>query len=150
MLKELTQVAEMKVSYKPAIAKKPTIAKSSDAFQLIKNLFDESTIHLQEQFVVMYLNRANKVIGGIKLSQGGITGTVADPRIILGVALKAAATGIVLGHNHPNGNLKISRQDEALTQKIKQAAQIMDISLLDHIIIGTENNYLSMADEGMI
>ena len=149
-MKKVTQVAEIKISYKPTIAEKPMITKSADAFQLVKTLFDESTIHLQEQFVVMYLNIANKVIGGLKLSQGGITGTVADPRLILGVALKSAATGIILAHNHPSGNLKASRQDEVLTQKIKEAGIMMDINLLDHIILGMDNDYLSMADEGLI
>ena len=149
-MKRNQMIAEIKVSYKPTIAEKPMITKSADAFQLVKSLFDESTIHLQEQFVVMYLNIANKVIGGLKLSQGGIGGTVADPRLILGVALKSAATGIILAHNHPSGNLKASRQDEVLTQKIKQAAIIMDINLLDHIILGMDNDYLSMAEEGMI
>jgi DNA repair protein RadC len=98
----------------------------------------------------MFMNRANRVIGINKLSFGGITGTVADIRLILGIALKTASTGIILSHNHPSGNLKPSFQDEQLTQKIKQAAELMDIKLLDHLIIGTNNEYISMADDGFI
>jgi len=150
MTKELMQVAEITISYKPAVAHKPIILSSLDAYNEVKAFFDNDTIALQEQFVVMYLNKNNRVIGVYKLSQGGITGTVADTRLILGTALKAAATGIILAHNHPSNNLRPSKQDEGITQKIKQSAAIMEITLLDHLIIGTDGSHLSMADEGLI
>lgn len=149
-MKKVTQVAEITVSYKPAIARNPSILSSLDAYREVKEFFDNDTIALQEQFVVMYLNRNNRVIGVYKLSQGGITGTVADIRLILGTALKVAATGIILAHNHPSNNLKPSKQDEGITQKIKQSGELMDISLLDHLIIGADGNHLSMADDGFI
>ena len=99
----------------------------------------------------MYLNRANKVIGIYPLSVGGITGTVADIRLILSVALKAAATSIILIHNHPSGNLTPSRADEQLTQKINEAAKYMDMKVIDHLILSPdENAYYSFADEGII
>jgi DNA repair protein RadC len=98
---------------------------------------------------VMYLNRANKVLGVYMMSKGGVSGTVADPRLILAVALKTAACNIVLCHNHPSGNLKPSRQDEELTSKIKEAGRYMDIKVMDHLIIG-EDYYYSFADEGML
>ena len=107
------------------------------------------TISLQERFVVLYLNRANKVLGAFLASSGGITGTVADPRLIMSVALKTAAVGIVLAHNHPSGNLKPSRADELLTRRIQESGNLLDIQLVDHIIL-SRNSYLSLADEGLL
>ncbi len=97
----------------------------------------------------MFLNRANKALGAYEVSTGGISGTVADPRIIFAAALKANCCGIILSHNHPSGNLKPSRQDEELTQKIKQGGQLLEINLLDHLII-TPEGYFSFSDEGLI
>ncbi len=102
-----------------------------------------------EVFAVIFLNRANKIKHFEIVSRGGITGTVADPRIILKKAIEEEATSIVLSHNHPSGNLKPSRADEELTQKIKQAAGYCDIRVLDHIIVSDEG-YYSFADEGLI
>jgi len=145
------QVAEITVSYKPTISSNPVIAHSEDAYRELWDFFPQELIQLQEQFVVMYLNRANRIIGIYRLSTGGLTGTVADPRLILGTALKVAATAIILSHNHPSGNLKPSRQDEELTNKIKEACYYMDISLSDHIILSPiDGDYLSFADEGLI
>jgi DNA repair protein RadC len=95
------------------------------------------------------LNRANKINHFEIISRGGITGTVADPRLILKKALEEGATSIVLTHNHPSGNLKPSRADEELTEKIKQAAGYFDIRVLDHIIVSDEG-YYSFADEGIL
>lgn len=102
-----------------------------------------------EVFGIVFLNRANKIRHFEIISRGGITGTVADPRIILKKALETEATSIVLTHNHPSGNLKPSRADEEITNKIKQAAAFMDITVLDHIIV-SEEGYFSFADEGMM
>jgi DNA repair protein RadC len=102
-----------------------------------------------EVFAVLFLNRANKVRHFEVISEGGITGTVADPRIILKRALEEDAVGIILCHNHPSGSLKPSRADEELTTKIKEAARYFDIRVIDHIIV-SENGYYSFADEGRI
>ena len=102
-----------------------------------------------EVFAVMYLNRANKINHFQIVSEGGITGTVADPRIILKRALEEDAVSIILCHNHPSGSLKPSRADEDLTHKIKEAAKYFDIKVLDHVILGTDA-YYSFADEGII
>ena len=151
---ELTQtnLAEITVSYRPQIAqnKRPTINSSLDAYKTLLELYPDDTISLQEQFVVLFLNRTNKILGAYKLSVGGITGTVADPRLILGTALKVVATGLILSHNHPSGNLKPSKQDEELTKTIKAAARFMDINVLDHLILSPEGSYLSFADEGLL
>lgn len=102
-----------------------------------------------EVFAVLFLNRANRIRHFEIISSGGMTGTVADPRIILKKALEEEAVSIILCHNHPSGNLKPSRADEELTRKIQQATKFFDIHLLDHIIVSTDG-YFSFADEGMI
>jgi len=102
-----------------------------------------------EVFAVLFLNQANKIKNFKIMSKGGITGTVADPRIILKQALDEGATSLVLSHNHPSGNLQPSRADQELTNKIKQAASYFDIKILDHIIVSDEGHY-SFADEGLL
>lgn len=103
----------------------------------------------QEVFCVLFLNQANKVNHFEIVSLGGITGTVADPRVIFKKALEHKATSLVLCHNHPSGSLRPSRADEELTQKIKQAAALLDIRMLDHLIV-SEEGYFSFADEGLL
>ena len=102
-----------------------------------------------EVFAVLFLNQANKIKSFKIMSKGGITGTVADPRVILKQALDEGATSLVLSHNHPSGNLNPSRADQELTQKIKIAASYFDIKILDHIIVSDEGHY-SFADEGLL
>lgn len=102
-----------------------------------------------EVFAVLFLNRANRINHFEIVSEGGITGTVADPRIILKKALEQNAVSLIVCHNHPSGNLRPSRADEMLTQKLKEAAQLLDITVLDHIIV-SEMGYYSFADEGCI
>ncbi|NCI47267.1 RadC family protein [Sediminibacterium soli] len=103
----------------------------------------------QEIFAVVFLNTANKVIQIEHISEGGYTGTVADPRVILKKALQHNATALILCHNHPSGNLRPSRADELLTQKIKSAAAYFDIRIIDHIIVSHEGHF-SFADEGLM
>ncbi len=105
--------------------------------------------HRHEVFAVLFLNRANKINHFEIISEGGITGTVADPRIILRKALEEDAVNIILCHNHPSGSLKPSRADEELTRKIKEAARLLDIAVLDHVIV-SEDGYYSFADEGLL
>lgn len=144
-------VAEIEVTYQPAISEKPVISSCLDAYNVIKSFIPPSQIALKEYMVVLYLNNAQRVIGAYKVSDGGITGTVADLRLILSVALKSIATSFVIGHNHPSGNLKPSEADIALTRKLKDAGKLMDIKLLDHIILSPEEGaYFSMADEGLL
>lgn len=148
---ELQTLSEITVTYKANKTNRPTVKSSSHAAALIRQFFPNDTIELQERFVVMYLNRANRVIGVYPASIGGITGTVADPRIILAVALKVLATSIILFHNHPSGNTQPSKADIDLTQKIKQAALYHDIHVADHLILTEDaGTYYSFADEGII
>jgi DNA repair protein RadC len=102
-----------------------------------------------EVFAILFLNRSNKINHFEIISEGGITGTVADPRIILRKALEEDAVSIILCHNHPSGSLKPSRADEDLTKKIKEASRFFDITVLDHIIV-SDNGYYSFADEGLL
>ena len=143
-------VSEIEVIYKPAIGRKPIISSSYDAYVEIKEFYNPNTIALQEEFVCMFLNRCNRVLGVYPLSLGGITGSVADIRIILGIALKIAATGLIVSHNHPSGNLSPSKADKDLTGKIKECCTMMELKLLDHIVISPEGSFYSFADEGML
>lgn len=102
-----------------------------------------------EVFVTIYLNQSNKILDHKTISIGGITGTVADTRLILRSALEMGATAIILCHNHPSGNLRPSNADNVLTQKVKEAAALMDIKVMDHIIVSNEG-YYSFADDGML
>lgn len=120
------------------------ITRSSDVAEHFRALLE---FRKQEVFAVVFLNRGNRINHWEIISEGGLTGTVADPRVILKKALDNHATGIILFHNHPSGNLQPSNADEALTQKIKQAAALLDINVMDHIIVSQEG-YYSFADEG--
>jgi len=126
--------------------KQITIQKSGDIAGYLRATLQYKK---QEVFVIVCLNSGNKVIHHEIVSEGGIDRTIADPRIILKKALQHDAVGLILCHNHPSGIVKPSRQDEQLTQKIKEAAKLIDIKLIDHIIVG-EEGYYSFADEGLI
>jgi DNA repair protein RadC len=128
-----------------ALVKNVIVSSNDIAIFLETSLKD----YRHEVFGVVFLNRANKVNHFEIISQGGLTGTVADPRIILKKALESDAISLILCHNHPSGSLKPSRADEELTLKIKEAARYFDIKVLDHIIIG-DDGYFSFADEGIL
>ncbi len=119
---------------------------SKDAFDFLFPLLNDLN---HEEFWVMLLDRGNKILDTFMISQGGISGTVIDVRLILRRALEYRSSAIILCHNHPSGTLQASDADLKITRKISDAAKIMDISVLDHIIIG-QNSYLSLADEGML
>lgn len=125
---------------------KPIIKESRDIASYLQNRFKDLPY---EVFAVLFLNRANRINHFEVVSQGGITGTVADPRIILKKALEEEAVSIILCHNHPSGSLRPSRADEELTQKIKEASRYFDIKVMDHIIV-SESGYYSFADEGLL
>lgn len=125
---------------------KTIIKESRDIAKYLQALFKD---YKHEVFAVLFLNRANKVNHFEIISEGGITGTIADPKVILKKALETDATSIILSHNHPSGSLKPSRADEALTIKIKEAAKLLDINVIDHIIVSDEG-YYSFADEGIM
>lgn len=144
-------MAEVELVYKTQVkaSERPVIKSSVDTCNILRQLWDENKIEMQEEFKVILLNRSNKVIGVYNASSGGICGTLADPRLILAAALKSLSVSLILAHNHPSGNLKPSRADEELTLKIKEAASYHDIKVLDHIIL-TAEQYYSFADEGLL
>ncbi len=137
---------ELGVRRNMASEKRERVSSSKDVAAYLQASFQYLQ---QEVFAVVFLNRGNKIVHFEIISQGGITGTVADPRIILKKALENNATAIILCHNHPSGNLKPSTADELLTKKIKNAAALIDILVTDHIIVSNEG-YYSFADQGMI
>jgi DNA repair protein RadC len=141
---------EFKISFKSNRPAQSKIVKcSKDVADVCRIVFDADTIDWVESFIVIGLSRSNSVIGFYKISQGGVTGTVADIRVILQFALLSNSEYLILCHNHPSGNLTPSRADEELTQKIKQAASYFYIKVLDHIII-TSESYFSFADQGIL
>jgi DNA repair protein RadC len=125
---------------------KHSIKGSQEVAQYLNEKFKDLTY---EVFAVIFLNQANKIIHFEVISKGGITGTVADPRIILKLALGFGAVSIILCHNHPSGNLNPSNADKAITKKIGDAASLMDIKLIDHIIVSDEG-YFSFMEEGLL
>jgi len=145
----ITIMAAMELSSRRAGAQLPervSIKNSQTAFEILNPILGELD---HEEFWIIILNRAHRVLKTQKISQGGLTGTVIDTRMILKYALEKKATSLIIAHNHPSGNKQPSEADINITRKIKEAASIMDITLLDHIIIaGTE--YLSFADEGLL
>ncbi len=126
--------------------KKEKITSSRDIYDIFHPLLADLP---NEEFWIILLNRSNKIIERQRISQGGLSGTVTDVRMILKTALEKLASSIILCHNHPSGNLTPSDADISITQKIKESGKLMDISLLDHIIV-TDGNYYSFADEGLI
>ena len=125
---------------------KAQIKSSQQAYDVIKSHFLDLA---HEEFWTIYLNRANKVIAKKRISAGGLHGTVVDTRMILKQAIERLASSIILCHNHPSGNLRPSEADIEITKKIRSGAQMLDIKVLDHLILGG-NGYLSFSDEGFI
>jgi len=144
-----SEIAEVQISYSHKI--KPSnqvkIQASSDAYEHILPLW--KNIDYTESFGVLLLSRAQKVLGLCWISSGGVSGTVVDPKTIFQAALKANASVIILAHNHPSGQLFPSEADKQLTRKLRDAGKLLDISVVDHLII-TSENYYSMADDGLI
>jgi DNA repair protein RadC len=125
--------------------KRQKISSSRSAFEIFYPYLGDLN---HEEFWVLYLNRANEVIGKENVSKGGISGTIVDPKVVFKAAVQFPASAIVLGHNHPSGQLKPSEADRQLTKKLKEAGNALDIPVLDHLIIG-DGNYYSFADEGI-
>lgn len=148
-MKQKSQVSEIQVSYTPNLLVDMSIKNSKKSFELILNEWEQETLQMQEEVKILLLNKSNKVLGIYSLAKGGLTSCIVDVRIILSIALKTLATGIILFHNHPSGNLKPSKADLDITKKLKNSCDLLDISLLDHLII-TKDNYFSFADEGLI
>lgn len=147
MIEYKAKLPELTIKYKSGEINKVKIKSSKDSAKYFRNFFNADTIEYNEEFLVMYLNRNNNTIGWFKISQGGISGTSVDPKMIFAVALNCGASSFIMAHNHPSGNMNPSVSDKSFTRGIKKAAKYLDISLLDHIIL-THEKYYSFADEG--
>lgn len=142
----ITAALELGVRRNASGRLKTRVTRSEDIADFLRAMLEHRQ---KEVFAVVFLNRNNTITHLEIISEGGLTGTVADPRVILKKALEHNATGIILCHNHPSGNRRPSKADEAITQKIKQAASLLDMMVMDHIIVSNEG-YFSFADEGML
>lgn len=143
------KVSEIKISYMNEVDEKIKVMESSEVYQVLKANWDLDTIELQEEFKILLLNQGNQVLGIKSMFKGGINTCSIDVRLIMGMALKANASALVITHNHPSGNLNASESDKRITSKIKECCELFDIRLLDHIIMA-KNSYLSFADEGIL
>ena len=145
-------VAEVQLIYRSKVpaSQRRSIKCSRDAFDLFLQSWNPDTIEHSEEFKLLLMNRSNSVLGILEVSKGGLSGTVTDVRLIFQAAIKANASGIIVAHNHPSGNLNPSESDTKITHKIKEAGNLMDIQLLDHLILTTEGNYYSFADSGLL
>jgi len=143
-------LSEIQVSYKSKVktSQMRQLASSKDAEEAFRSIWSEN-MEFYEEFYIILLNRANKMMGWYLVSQGGTSGTVVDPKIIFSVALKGHACGLLLAHNHPSGNVKPSQNDIDLTKKLVAGGKLLEIAVLDHIILSAEN-YLSFADESLL
>jgi DNA repair protein RadC len=128
------------------IGENPQIKCSSDVFNILQPAMEDIA---HEEFWILFLNRSNRVINRLKISQGGVSGTVTDVRIIMKKAIENLASGIIVCHNHPSGNLTPSESDTKITQKIREAGELIDVQLLDHLIISGKE-YYSFADNGVL
>jgi DNA repair protein RadC len=146
-----SEVTEIKLIYQNKVkaTDRPQVTGSQDVYQILLANWSEQ-IGFIEEFYILLLDRSNRVMGHYKVSQGGLAGTVVDPKVVFAAALKARASSLILAHNHPSGNLKPSQADTDLTHKITQGGELLDIAILDHLILSPEGGYFSFADEGLM
>jgi DNA repair protein RadC len=151
-MNHLLTIAEVRLVYKTKIkpSERLKIKSSKDAYEIFIENWDPDSIEHREEFQLLLLNRSNSVLGIFPVSKGGLSGTVTDVRLIYQAAIKANASGIIVCHNHPSGNLNPSESDTKITQKIKEAGNLMDIQLLDHLILTMDGSYYSFADNGLL
>ena len=147
----LSQVAEIQLSYNPKVkaVDRPKISGVDDMYKILLDNWDLELIQLQEQFKIVLLNRANRIIGICEISKGGFSETSVDAKVVFSIALKGCASAIILVHNHPSGSLKVSKSDMLLTRKLIEGGKLLDIVVHDHFII-TAEGFLSMAREELI
>lgn len=148
---DLYRVSEVELVYRNTVrpSQRPRIGSSREAYKVLSQNWNPDKLELLEQFKILLLNNHSRVLGIFEVSTGGVSGTVADPKLIFASAIKANATGIILAHNHPSGNLTPSNPDIQLTKKVMQGAELFDMKVLDHIII-TSESYYSFRDQGLL
>jgi DNA repair protein RadC len=146
--KSLTRPPKVRLVYARKKGAKIKVTKSEDAVPVLRSIIG-SDITVREQAILLLLDRANQITGYFKVSEGGMSATVIDTKLVVGAALQFHASGVILSHNHPSGLLKASEADIQITKKIQNALKLMDLALLDHIIVTQEGHY-SFADEGLL
>ena len=139
----LYKIAEVKLTYLTEIksSERITIKNSDDAAALFFDAWDFNTIEHSEEVMMILLNRANKVLGVVHLSKGGVVGSIIDIKVILQYAIKANASAVILAHNHPSGSLEASEADIRITERVREALKLVDIQLLDHLILNKDEQY---------
>jgi DNA repair protein RadC len=144
-MKRINKISEIRVSYHPLIKKEDRILirSSVDGEKYLRNVFPDLE-HI-EYFYILCLNRANQILGYHQISKGGISGSVVDLKVIFQIAVKTNSSALIVAHNHPSGNLLPSDNDIRISQKIKEAGKLLDITLLDSLI-PTQDSYISLAD----
>ena len=147
-----TTVSEVQLIYKNKVkaSERKKITCSRNAYDIFIENWNPEIIEFVEQFKILLMNRSNAVLGILEISKGGISGTVTDVRVVFQAAIKGNASGIICAHNHPSGNLNPSESDSRLTSKLREAGNLMDIQLLDHLILSTDGEYYSFADNGLL
>ena len=152
MKTQQTNISEVRLVYRTKVkaSDRLQVKYSKDAFDIFMESWDLDSIEHVEEFKLMLLTRSNKVLGIASISKGGINGTVTDVRIILQYAIKSNASGIIVCHNHPSGNLQPSESDRAITRKIKDSGLLMDVQFMDHLFITAAEDYYSFADNGLV
>jgi DNA repair protein RadC len=146
-----TKVSEIKLTYNNKVKAKdrPQILSSQDAYAiLVANWSDQMA--LLEEFNILLLDRANRVMGMCPISKGGVSGTVVDLKIVFAAAIKGRASSLILSHNHPSANLSPSQNDIDLTKRFEKAGEILGIQILDHLILSPDGEYYSFADEARL
>ena len=142
-------VGEVELTYKSTSKARSKIYSSEDAYKVLLPTYKEGTICYKEYFKVLFLNQSNQVLGYTLISEGGITETCTDVRVILQAALLTNSVAIILAHNHPSGNKQPSGNDKQITERLRKAAELLDIHLMDHMIIAGDT-YYSFSDEGLL
>lgn len=148
----LSNLGEVEVSYKyhSTMHNRLHVKTPLEALDTLRHLYHTERMGIQEQFLVLFLNRANMVIGSCNLFAGSNSACIVDVKLILAVGLKLMANNVIISHNHPSGNLKPSEQDISLTKKIQCALEAVEMSLLDHLIVSPDFKYLAFSEEGLL
>ncbi|GAB5476345.1 MAG: JAB domain-containing protein [Maribacter sp.] len=145
------QISEIKLTYtrKVKASERPKVTSPQDAYILFRSNWDDMTINLQEEFKILLLDRNNACMGIVPISKGGVSGTLVDTKLVFAAALKARATSIILGHNHPSGNTNPSSADKRLTNNLTKAGHHLSLPVLDHIIV-TDDEFSSFVEMNYI
>lgn len=149
---EFGDLGEVSISYifKGSVKDRPTVTNTNDVYRIAMSAMDQGALGLQEQFLVIYLNRSHRVLATKVHFIGGLASVVVDIRVIAATALSLMSSAVIVCHNHPSGNLEPSEQDKRITIRLKESLKLFDIELLDHLIVSPEGNWLSFVERGAL